>query len=239
MTPEKDNNVSSANQTPGGYKFAPLVANQLWRANQPEHTCFKAIVKYRSNDFCLDEVVVFRCSSFCRWCYFTCQGNNQRHKQNLPAAFCTINTSDFLSPYYYITWYRILYCFYIILQINIPYPLPRHVRRITSTLSTRKKLRDSYEHLFSRDSNFVWSAFLYKGIIISCSSVGKRKHTMYKVHSIGFGMNSSALYLRFLRPVVSPLCFGVVLFSLFYVLLSYHEECVGQETCIQRAPWGF
>ena len=25
---------------PGGYKFAPLVTNQLWRANQHEHACF-------------------------------------------------------------------------------------------------------------------------------------------------------------------------------------------------------
>ena len=36
-TPEKDNRAS-VNQTPGGYKFAPLVvANQLWQANQHEH----------------------------------------------------------------------------------------------------------------------------------------------------------------------------------------------------------
>ena len=38
VTPEKD--VTFANQTPGGYKFAPLVASQLWRANQHELACF-------------------------------------------------------------------------------------------------------------------------------------------------------------------------------------------------------
>ena len=35
VTPEKDV-MASANQTPGGYKFAPLVASQQGRANQHE-----------------------------------------------------------------------------------------------------------------------------------------------------------------------------------------------------------
>ena len=39
VTPEKDDTIS-ANQTPGGYKFAPLVASQLWRANQREPDSF-------------------------------------------------------------------------------------------------------------------------------------------------------------------------------------------------------
>ena len=40
VKPEKCN-MKSANQTPGGCKFAPLVANPLWRADQPEHVaCF-------------------------------------------------------------------------------------------------------------------------------------------------------------------------------------------------------
>ena len=42
MTPEKDDNTS-ANQTPGGYKFAPLVASQLWQANQHEPASFGLI----------------------------------------------------------------------------------------------------------------------------------------------------------------------------------------------------
>ena len=32
--------MTSANQTPGGYKFAPLVACQLWRANRNDPACF-------------------------------------------------------------------------------------------------------------------------------------------------------------------------------------------------------
>ena len=36
----KGNIMTSANQTPGGYKFAPLVANQQGRANQHEPACF-------------------------------------------------------------------------------------------------------------------------------------------------------------------------------------------------------
>ena len=40
VTPEKYD-MTSANQTPGGYKFASLVGNQLWRANQHEPACFK------------------------------------------------------------------------------------------------------------------------------------------------------------------------------------------------------
>ena len=32
--------MASANQTPGGYKFAPLVASQQGRANQHEPACF-------------------------------------------------------------------------------------------------------------------------------------------------------------------------------------------------------
>ena len=32
--------MTSANQTPGGYKFAPLVASQQGRANQHEPACF-------------------------------------------------------------------------------------------------------------------------------------------------------------------------------------------------------
>ena len=32
--------MASANQTPGGYKFAPLVASQQGRANQHELACF-------------------------------------------------------------------------------------------------------------------------------------------------------------------------------------------------------
>ena len=32
--------MTSANQTPGGYKFAPLVASQLWRVNQHGPACF-------------------------------------------------------------------------------------------------------------------------------------------------------------------------------------------------------
>ena len=39
VTPEKDD-MTSANQTPGGYKFAPLVASQRGRANQHEPACF-------------------------------------------------------------------------------------------------------------------------------------------------------------------------------------------------------
>ena len=40
-TKEKDG-MTSADQTPGGYKFAPLVAinSQQWRANQHESACF-------------------------------------------------------------------------------------------------------------------------------------------------------------------------------------------------------
>ena len=38
VTPEKD--MISANQTPGGHKFAPLVASQQGRANQHEPACF-------------------------------------------------------------------------------------------------------------------------------------------------------------------------------------------------------
>ena len=40
VTPEKDDMTSSANQTPGGYKFTPLVTNQLCRANQHGPACF-------------------------------------------------------------------------------------------------------------------------------------------------------------------------------------------------------
>ena len=39
VTPEKDV-IASANQTPGGYKFAPLVASQQGRVNQHVHACF-------------------------------------------------------------------------------------------------------------------------------------------------------------------------------------------------------
>ena len=39
VTPEKDA-MASANQTPGGWKFAPLVASQQGRANQHEPACF-------------------------------------------------------------------------------------------------------------------------------------------------------------------------------------------------------
>ena len=39
--PLKKDDMSSANQTPGGYKFASLVASQLWRANQHEHASFE------------------------------------------------------------------------------------------------------------------------------------------------------------------------------------------------------
>ena len=39
VTPEKDA-MASANQTPGGYKFAPLVASQQGRANQHEPASF-------------------------------------------------------------------------------------------------------------------------------------------------------------------------------------------------------
>ena len=38
-TPEKDT-MASANQTPRGYKFAPLVVSQHRRANQHEPACF-------------------------------------------------------------------------------------------------------------------------------------------------------------------------------------------------------
>ena len=40
VTPEKDV-MTSANQTPRGYKFAPLVASQQGRANQHEPICFR------------------------------------------------------------------------------------------------------------------------------------------------------------------------------------------------------
>ena len=40
LTPEIDD-MASTNQTPGGYKFALLVASQVWRANQHEHACFE------------------------------------------------------------------------------------------------------------------------------------------------------------------------------------------------------
>ena len=36
--------MASANQIPGGYKFAPLVASQIWRANQHEPVCIWAIL---------------------------------------------------------------------------------------------------------------------------------------------------------------------------------------------------
>ena len=39
VTPEKDA-MTSSNQTPGGYKFAPLVVSQQGRANQHEPACF-------------------------------------------------------------------------------------------------------------------------------------------------------------------------------------------------------
>ena len=39
VTPKKDV-MGSANQTPGGYKFAPLMASQQGRANQHEPACF-------------------------------------------------------------------------------------------------------------------------------------------------------------------------------------------------------
>ena len=39
VTPEKDV-MTSANQTPGGYKLAPLVASRQGRANQHEPACF-------------------------------------------------------------------------------------------------------------------------------------------------------------------------------------------------------
>ena len=39
VTPEK-NAMTSAIETPGGYKFAPLVASQQGRANQHEPACF-------------------------------------------------------------------------------------------------------------------------------------------------------------------------------------------------------
>ena len=39
VTPEKDV-MASANQTPGGYKFAPLVYSQQGRPNQHEPACF-------------------------------------------------------------------------------------------------------------------------------------------------------------------------------------------------------
>ena len=39
LTPEKDV-MASTNQTPGGYKFAPLVASQQGRTNQYEPACF-------------------------------------------------------------------------------------------------------------------------------------------------------------------------------------------------------
>ena len=39
VTPEKDV-MASANQTAGGYKFAPLLASQQGRANQHEPACF-------------------------------------------------------------------------------------------------------------------------------------------------------------------------------------------------------
>ena len=39
VTPEKVA-MASANQTPGGYKFAPPVINQQRRANQHEPACF-------------------------------------------------------------------------------------------------------------------------------------------------------------------------------------------------------
>ncbi|CAN0448584.1 unnamed protein product, partial [Ascophyllum nodosum] len=39
VTPEK-HTMPSVNETPGGYKFAPLVASQQGRANQHEPACF-------------------------------------------------------------------------------------------------------------------------------------------------------------------------------------------------------
>ena len=39
VIPEKDA-MTSANQTPGGYKFAPLVVSQQGRANQHDPACF-------------------------------------------------------------------------------------------------------------------------------------------------------------------------------------------------------
>ena len=40
VTPGKDIMTSSANQTPGGHKFAPLEASQQGRANRHEPACF-------------------------------------------------------------------------------------------------------------------------------------------------------------------------------------------------------
>ena len=39
-TRERRHDILSANQTPGGHKFAPLVASQQGRANEPEPACF-------------------------------------------------------------------------------------------------------------------------------------------------------------------------------------------------------
>ena len=39
VTPE-EGDMTSANQTPGGYEFAPLVASQQGQANQHEPACF-------------------------------------------------------------------------------------------------------------------------------------------------------------------------------------------------------
>ena len=39
VTPEKDF-MTSANKTPGGYEFAPLMASQQGRANQHDPACF-------------------------------------------------------------------------------------------------------------------------------------------------------------------------------------------------------
>ena len=46
ITPQKGNTSQAKEKkerketkTAGGYKFAPPVANQLWRANQHEHAC--------------------------------------------------------------------------------------------------------------------------------------------------------------------------------------------------------
>ena len=64
VTPEK-NAMASANQTPGGYKFSPLVAinGQQGRANQHEPGCFGLSLLGTSRHVCMTEYSLgFLCS---------------------------------------------------------------------------------------------------------------------------------------------------------------------------------
>ena len=58
VTPEKSG-ISSANKVAGGYKFAPLLADEQWEANQHGHACFEL-------SFSLVLPITFRHTTACR-----------------------------------------------------------------------------------------------------------------------------------------------------------------------------